>query len=62
MQLLTTPLSDAQLVPQKRFPAVYVLDGMSHGMEYPVDHFGSAALAVSSPKFSCPSSFLAGWA
>ena len=43
-------------------PPVYTLDVTLRGMEYPVGHFGSAALAVSPPNFLCPSSLLAGWA
>ena len=59
--------TDVQLVPEQRFPTtplapVYILDMTSHGMEYPVGQFGSAVLAVSPPKFLCPSSLLAGWA
>ena len=61
------PPTDTQLVPEQRFPPaphppVYILDMTSHGMEYPIGHFGSAALAVSPPNFLRPSSLLAGWA
>ena len=60
--------TDAQLVPKRQstppyssqLPPVYILDMTSHGLEYPFGQFGSAALAVSSPKFLCPSSLLAG--
>ena len=57
--------TDAQLVPEQRsppgqLPPVYILDMMSHGMEYPFGHFGSAALAVYPPNFLCPSSLLVG--
>ena len=60
-------LTDAQLVPKQQFPPtplppVYILDMTPHSMEYPFGQFGSAALAVSSPNFLCPSSLLAGWA
>ena len=55
------PASPPAAIPRPHFP-VPILDGMSHGMEYPFGHFGSAALAVSCASFSCPSSFLAGWA
>ena len=59
--------TDAQLLSEQRslpaqLPPVYILDMTSHGMEYPFGQFGSGALAVSPPKFLCPSSLLAGWA
>ena len=57
--------TDTQLVrvaiPRPHSP-VPILDGTSHGMEYPVGQFVSGALAVSCANFLCPSSFLAGWA
>ena len=60
--------TDAQLVPkqwsslQPHSPPVYILDMTSHGVEYPVGQFGSAALAVSCANVLCPSSLLTGWA
>ena len=60
------PPTDTQLVPELAIPhpqfPVPILDGTSHGMEYPVGQFGSGALAVSCANFLCPSSFLVGWA
>ena len=62
------PPIDAQLVPEQtsplpgQLPPVYILGMTSHGMEYPLGQFGSAALAVSPPNILCPSSLLAGWA
>ena len=55
---------DTQLVPERQSPhfPVSKLDVMSHGMEYTVGQFGSAALTVSCANFLCHSSFLAGWA
>ena len=59
--------TDTQLVPKRQLlpaphPPAHILGMTSHGREYPFGHFGSAALAVSSPNFLCPSSLLAGWA
>ena len=55
------PAGPRVVIPPPAFP-VPILDGTSHGMEYPVGQFGSGALAVSCANFLCPSSFLAGWA
>ena len=54
--------TDTQPVPEWRFPTpphfpVPVLDVTSHGMEYTVGQFGSAALVASCANFLCP-----GWA
>ena len=56
------PVGPQAAIPPPPLPPVSILDVVSHGMEYPVGQFGSAALAVSPPNFLCPSSLLAGWA
>ena len=51
------PASPRAAIPCPHFP-VPILNGMSHGMEYTVGHFGSGALAVSCANFLCPPAFL----
>ena len=45
------PVSPRVAIPPPPLPPVYILGMTSPGMEYPVDQFGSAALAVSPPAF-----------
>ena len=56
------PVSLQAAIPPSPFPPVSILDVTSHGLEYPIGQFGSAALAVCRANFLCLSTLLAGWA